>query len=154
VGITGAVEDAMSMNEAQTQAAIAAQQEALAAPAPAAPAPATQAAPYGKDAANPFGKGNEEAYTGKGTQTQSQQETETPSKGLDLSNLSMEFSNPNLGLLGALSPAENTGQTMGGQTYFDPKTGTFRDARTGAEVDPGGVGSLFGAMALGGRGGL
>jgi len=52
----------------------------------------------------------------------------------------MEYGNPNLGILGALSPAENTGQTMGGETprqpVFNPRTQQWVDPITGKPADP------------------
>jgi hypothetical protein len=51
----------------------------------------------------------------------------------------MEYGNPDLGLLGALSPAQNTGLGLGGQTssvVYDPRTGQFRDRQTGQIVPP------------------
>ena len=134
----------MSENEA-TQAAIAAQAEALATALgyPAAPAAPDDkgAAPYGSKSGDPFGKGNEPAYTGKGTQTAGPEtETETPSKGLDLSQLSVEYGNPDLGLVGAYS-ATGLGApgTMGGsseQPVFNPRTGKWVDPKTGDPVPP------------------
>lgn len=62
----------------------------------------------------------------------------------------MEFANPDLGLLGALSPAQNTGQQMGGDIAYDPRSGQYYNARTGQPVPPPGMQSLF-AMMAGGR---
>jgi hypothetical protein len=155
----------MSMNEAQTMAAIAAQQEALSAMygIPAAPAPAAPAAPYGPTG-DPFGKDSEPAHTGKGAQTQTGPE-DTPSKGLDLSQLSVEYANPDLGLLGAPGPQTDTiaaghfGDTgprparqqsaPDPQPVFDPNTGKWIDPKTGKPTDPPAP-SLF-DMYSGGR---
>ena len=73
-----------------------------------------------------------------------------PSRGLDLSQLSMQFANPDLGLLGAPSPSQNTGLGLGGQTnaVYDPRTGQFRNPQTGQVVPPPGqAASLLAMMA-------
>jgi hypothetical protein len=60
-----------------------------------------------------------------------------PSRGFDPSNLSVQFANPDLGLLGMLSPSQNTALGLGGQTnrpVFDPAIGAFRDPLTGQIV--------------------
>jgi hypothetical protein len=117
---------------------------------PAAP-PAAPAAPFGPNTADPFGRDNEAPYgreaPAPGPVAPGPQ-TETPGRGLDLSQLTMEYANPNLGLLGAPGPQTDniaaghfgdTGQRppqRQQQPVFDPFSGQWVDPATGRPMPP------------------
>lgn len=107
-------------------------------PGPPAPAPTTQTTPFGPNPNDPFAPENEPTHGPPpgATPSPSRGTPDTPSRGLDLSNLSLEFANPDLGLLGAPSPSQNTGLGLGGQTnpVFDPRRGVWVDPSTGRPV--------------------